>query len=154
VKLSLSLSEASRPAWLDEKLADTLRRIAESIEQTTSPVDVILVDDRYIKKINREFRGIDRTTDVISFSYLDDLENSPAEEDLAGEVFVSYETLEREASSQGLDVRHLFLRIGVHGLLHVVGYDHQSDSDSRKMEDEEKRLLRDEMSSSDVAALF
>lgn len=154
MKLSLSLSEASCPAWLDEELAGKLRRIAESIQDTTSPVDIILVDDRYIRRINREFRGSDQPTDVISFSYLDDIAAAPAQENLAGEVYVSYETVEKDATSQGLDVRHLFLRIGVHGLLHVIGYDHESEVDLRRMEDEERRLLSDEMSSTDVEALF
>ena len=154
MKLSLSPSGASLPAWLDDELADKLRRIAESLQETISPVDVIIVDDRYIQKINREFRGLDRPTDVISFSYLGDVEPNAADDSPVGEVYISHETLEREASSQGLDVRHLFLRIGVHGLLHVLGYDHHSDSDLRRMEAEEKRLLGDAMSPAEVEALF
>jgi probable rRNA maturation factor len=154
VKLSLSGSEASSPSWLDEQLAGKLQRIAGVLEYSDLPVDVVLVDDRYIQRINRDYRGLDRPTDVISFSYLDDMDASPAQDDLAGEIFVSYETLEREANSKGLDVKNLFLRIGVHGLLHVLGFDHGSDADAERMEREERRLLRDEMTSSQVDELI
>jgi probable rRNA maturation factor len=154
VKLSLNLSEASNPTWLDQDLVAKLRRIAETLEQTYSPVDIILVDDHYIRKINREFRGVDRATDVISFSYMNDSNANPAGDDRAGEVYVSYETLEREANTQGIDVKNLFLRIGVHGLLHILGFRHKSALDAQRMEQEERRLLNDELALSEVDELF
>jgi probable rRNA maturation factor len=154
VKLSLSQSEASSPSWLDQELAGKLRRIAASIEDTDHPVDVILVDDNYIRGINRDFRGHDSPTDVISFSYINDIGSALAGDDLAGEIYVSYETLEREANSQAIAVKNLFLRIGVHGLLHVVGYDHDTEADTERMEQEERRLLGDEMTASEVDELF
>jgi probable rRNA maturation factor len=154
VKLSLSRSEASSPSWLDEQLAGTLQRIAGVLEHSDLSVDLVLVDDHYIQRINRDYRGLDCPTDVISFSYLDDMGSNSAPDDVAGEIFVSFETLEREANSKGLDVKNLFLRIGVHGLLHVLGFDHGSDADAEQMEREERRLLRGEMASSQVDELI
>ena len=154
MKLSLSLSEASSPLWLDEDLTGKLRRIAESLTRYQSPIDVIVVNDKYIRKINRDFRDLDRPTDVISFSYVSDIGSTPAQGDVAGEIYVSYETVEREANSQGIEVKNLFLRTSVHGLLHVLGYDHQSDVDTQRMEREERRLLGDEMTSSEIDELY
>ncbi len=154
MKLSLSRSEANSPSWLDEQLAGKLQRIAGLLKHSDLPVDVVLVDDRYIQRINRDYRGVDCPTDVISFSYLDDMGSNPAQDDPAGEVFVSYETLEREANSKGIDVKNLFLRIGVHGLLHVLGFDHGSDADAERMEREERRLLRGELTWSQVDELI
>jgi probable rRNA maturation factor len=154
VKLSLNRSEASSPSWLDQHLADKLQRIAGGLERSDLPVDVVLVDDRYIQRINRDYRGLDCPTDVISFSYLDDVGSDPEGEDVAGEIFVSYETLEREACSKGIDVRDLFLRIGVHGMLHVLGFDHDSDSEAERMEREERRLLCAVMPESQVDRLI
>jgi probable rRNA maturation factor len=154
VKLSLSRSEASSPSWLDEQLANKLQRIAGVLERSDLPVDIVLVDDRYIQRINRDYRGLDCPTDVISFSYLDDVGSNPAGDDVAGEIFVSFETLEREANSKGIDVRDLFLRIGVHGMLHVLGFDHDSDSDAERMEREERRLLSGVMTASQVDELI
>ena len=154
MKLSLSLSEASAPDWLDTEITEKLQRIAATIVDPSSPVDVIVVGDEYIQKINREYRGYDRPTDVISFSYMDDDESTPEKDDLAGEVYVSYQTLEREAKSQGIDIGHLFLRIGAHGLLHILGFDHKTDADAVRMETEERRLLSSEMTKSDIDKLF
>jgi len=140
--------------WLDKELSAKLRRIAAALVQSHFPVNVILVDDDYIQKLNRDFRGLDRPTDVISFSYIDDVEMVPAGESPVGEVYVSYETLEREAELKGIEVKNLFLRTGVHGLLHVVGYEHQTDGEARRMEREERRLLLDEMSPSEVDQLL
>ncbi len=154
MKLSLNLSEDNSPFWLDTEVTSKLQRIAGSLDELLSPVDVILVDDRYIQKINRDFRGFDRATDVISFSYLSDVESHRAEDDVAGEIYVSYETLEREASVQGVDVKNLFLRIGVHGMLHILGFEHESDVDAEQMETEERRLLSSEMTASELDELF
>ncbi len=154
MKLSLSRSEASSPSWLDEQLSDKLQQIAATLGQPDLPVDVVLVDDDYIQQINRDYRGLDCPTDVISFSYMDDMGSEPARDDVAGEIFVSYETLEREANSKGIDVKNLFLRIGLHGLLHVLGFDHQSDADAERMECEERRLLCGVMASSQVDELI
>lgn len=154
MKLSLSRSEASSPSWLDEQLADKLQQIAGTLGQPDLPVDVVLVDDGYIQRINRDYRGLDCPTDVISFSYMDDMGSEPARDDVAGEIFVSYETIEREANSKGIDVKNLFLRIGLHGLLHVLGFDHQSDADAERMECEERRLLCGVMASSQVDELI
>ena len=154
MNLSLSLSEASNPSWLDDDLTGKLRRIAGSLDQLQSPVDVIVVDDRYIQKINRDFRGFDRATDVISFSYLNDDEPRAGDDDLAGEIYVSHETLEREANAQGVDVKNLFLRVGVHGMLHILGFEHDSDAGLERMENEERRLLSAEMTPLQLEALF
>lgn len=153
MKLSLSLSETRRPSWLDAEVEGKLCDIARSLE-SPSPVDLILVDDGYIRRINRDFRGLDRPTDVISFAYAGEADARLWKEDLGGEIYVSHETVEREASAMGVGVGNLFLRTGVHGLLHVLGYDHQSDSDAARMEGEEKRLLGRAMTSPEIDELF
>jgi probable rRNA maturation factor len=153
VKLSLSRSEADDSGWPDPQLTERLTNIAASLEPEQSRVDVILVDDDYIRTINRDYRGHDRPTDVISFSYINDNETAP-HDDLAGEIYVSYETLARDAHARDLNRDHLFLRLGVHGLLHVLGYKHGSDGQTRRMEEEERRLLTGCLSAAEVEALF
>ncbi len=127
--------------------------MARPIEPVDRSVELILVDDARIREINREFRGKDSATDVISFSYLDDA--GPATEvDLAGEIYVSHETLEKEARGLGIDSADLFLRITVHGLLHVVGYDHEEEADAQRMESREKEVLTPHLSAATLDALF
>ena len=140
MNLSLSQSDQVPLDWLDEDTIRVLREIAAGIDPADRHIDLVVVDDRYIQQINRDFRGKDRPTDVISFSYLGD-DTPGASEDAVGEIYVSHETLAREADEIGVGVRPLFLRLGVHGLLHVVGFDHEDETDAVAMEREERDLL-------------
>jgi len=153
VNLSLSLSDSARPAWLDARTRDVLAAIAAGFAPPERLVGLIVVDDAEIRAINREFRAVDAATDVLSFSYLEDA-TPPVTDDPVGEVYVSFETLEREANDLGVDVRHLFLRVGVHGLLHVLGHDHEADGDAEEMERAERAALAGFLEAGDVDRLF
>jgi probable rRNA maturation factor len=145
--------------WLDPDVARKLQKIAAGLGRPQDAIDLIVVDDEFIQDINLRYRGQDRPTDVISFSYGEEGAHppsgeAPADDDLAGEVYVSYETLEKEAKAQGIEPENLFLRIGVHGLLHILGYDHDKDAEARRMEGEERRLLLQLLSPAEVSELF
>jgi probable rRNA maturation factor len=157
VKLSLSRHDrcaGKRIPWLDRATIERLRRAAADLGPEDALVDVVIVDDAYIRDLNRDYRGIDRPTDVISFSYTGDEHPPGPSDDVAGEVYVSYETLDDDARSKGIAPEHLFLRLGVHGLLHVLGHDHTTRAESSRMESEEKRLLMDYLDPSEVEQLF
>lgn len=154
MKLSLTRHErcaGKKIPWLDRSTIAALRRTAASLGPEDAAVDVVIVDDVFIRELNRKYRGDDRPTDVISFAY-SDAANTP--DDVVGEVYVSYETVGEDARSQGIAPEHLFLRIGVHGLLHVLGYDHEARGDTARMESEEKRILLDYLDPSEVEQLF
>jgi probable rRNA maturation factor len=131
-----------------------LRKIAAALGQNGDTIEFIIVDDDFIREINREYRGLDRPTDVISFAYTDSSTAALDSADAAGEVYVSYETVMKDAGDSGVEPGALFLRIGVHGLLHVVGYDHETRDDARRMELEEKRLLLEHLNPAEVEELF
>ncbi len=153
--LSLNRSDHADLPWLNEEVVESIRRAGESMEPHAVTINVIVVDDPYIRDINREFRSIDRPTDVISFSYLN--EDDPAarsEDDVAGEVYLSYQTIEKEAKRLGVDPGSMFLRVGVHGLLHVVGFDHEDNEDAAAMERVEKSILSGVLAPSELEALF
>lgn len=152
MKLSLSRSVDTAPPWIDNRVIGNLARIAEALGRTEKTLSVIVVDDDYIQKLNREYRGNDCPTDVLSFSYLDDTD--AADDNVIGEVYVSHETLDRDAGARGIDRGNLFMRTGIHGMLHVLGYRHETESEARRMESEERRLLGDHMTPSEVEELF
>ena len=150
-----------RIPWLDRRTVDRLERAARSVGPSGGGVDLVVVDDAYIRELNRSYRGIDRPTDVLSFSYPGD--GAPPDGPTAdadgptgggGEVYVSHETVERNARADGLPPEHLFLRVGVHGFLHVLGYDHETSGDARRMETEEKRILLEHLTPTEVEELF
>jgi len=101
-----------------------VRRIIKE-EGLKGKVDVSLVDDDEIKKLNRKFRKKDRPTDVLAFSYDGDK--------LLGDVIISRETARRNARRFGVPLGSEMKRLVVHGVLHVLGYDH-----GRKMSHAEK----------------
>jgi len=94
-------------------------------EGWTGGIDVSLVDDPTIRQLNKRYRKKDRATDVLSFGY--------GAEGLLGEVIISEETARRQARVYGAPYREELQRLVVHGVLHVLGYDH-----GRKMSRAEK----------------
>jgi probable rRNA maturation factor len=152
VKLSLSRSDDVPLDWL-AGVTDTLAQICRSLDPDGVGVNLVVVDDDFIRDINARFRGQDKPTDVISFSYLNDDDRTDGDE-LVGEVYVSHETVAREASELGVDVAHLFVRMGVHGLLHVLGHEHDSSDGARRMERQERRILDVHLGADASAALF
>jgi probable rRNA maturation factor len=96
-------------------------------------VDVSVVDDRAIHQLNRERLDHDWPTDVISFLYADD--------PIAGELIVSADTAERVAAEYGWDPAAELAMYVVHGTLHLLGYDDQTDEERSAMQQEENRIL-------------
>lgn len=158
MRLSLSRHErsAKQAPWLDRRTARRLKDAALAMDPADADVDVVVVDDAFMRELNRDHRGVDRPTDVLSFSYLDDVGHGAAPRGwgTAGEVYVSWETVEARAREEGIRPEHLFLRVGVHGLLHVIGYDHETRPQAGEMESEEKRFLMQHLTASEVEELF
>lgn len=107
-------------------------------------LSVSLIDNKLIKEINSQYRNIDRETDVISFAFIDSLENGKEllnKEGILnlGEIYISLE----KAKQQAEEYQHSFNRemcfLFVHGLLHLLGYDHMNEDDEKimfKLQDE------------------
>lgn len=91
-----------------------------------------LVDDVIIRKLNKDHRGKDEATDVVSLSYLD-ADEFPGQQDVAGEIFISYETAERQARENYMDILDELKFLFVHGILHILGYKHKSEKDFQTM---------------------
>ena len=97
--------------------------------------DVTIVDNKTIHKINREFRNVDRPTDVISFAFLDDknekeLKGGPIN---LGEIIISFEKAEEQANEYGHSLKREMVFLFVHGMLHLLGYDHMTEADEKEM---------------------
>ena len=105
-------------------------------------ISVLLVRDEEMQMINRERRGMDRTTDVLSFPVA---ETIPHPYRVLGEVVISIDKMEVQAEEIGHSVRDEFLRLLVHGILHLNGYDHEIGQKEeilmQKMEDEILEIL-------------
>ncbi|CAM5774050.1 rRNA maturation RNase YbeY [Bosea minatitlanensis] len=95
-------------------------------------LSLLLTDDRRIRIVNRDWRGFDKATNVLSFPAAppERIAASP----LLGDIVVAYETLAREAEAEGKSVPDHFRHLVVHGLLHLLGEDHETEAEARRME--------------------
>ncbi len=129
------------PAGLGE-LAE--RAILEALRQSgarvvgAAEVSVLLTDDLSQRALNRDWRGIDRSTNVLSFPQLEPFSRLSG---LVGDISLARETLEREAAEQGTAFRDHFAHLVVHGFLHLLGYDHIEDAGALQMESLETQIL-------------
>ena len=108
-------------------------------------VSVSLVNDEVIHVLNKDYRGIDRPTDVLSFA-LDEAEE-PAETGgpdvhVLGDIIISAETAVRQGKEYGHGLNRELVYLGVHSLLHLLGYDHMNQADKAKMREEEEKALQ------------
>lgn len=107
---------------------------------------VVLTDDSEIHSLNRDYRGMDKPTNVLSFANLD---SDSADEELTqdgmpfflGDVIIAWETMQREALEQHKEFLAHLRHMMVHGTLHLLGYDHIADEDAAKMEGLEIKIL-------------
>ena len=97
-------------------------------------VSCVLVDDERIHEINREYRHIDRSTDVISFAMEDNdqfyVEGMPR---TLGDIFISVDHAKKQAEEYGHSLRREMCFLFTHGILHLLGYDHMTDEQEKKM---------------------
>ena len=98
-----------------------------------SEVSIVLVDDKEIKKINHEYRNINKPTNVLSFELGDD--------ELLGDIYISLDTVEKQAKQENISVEHHTAHMVVHGVLHLLGYDHINDDEAVVMENKETKIL-------------
>jgi len=101
---------------------------------------ILLADDATLRRLNRDYRGQDRPTNVLAFP-AEDAAGGRCGPLLLGDVAISLETLQREAAAQGKTPAHHLSHLTVHGVLHLLGYDHAAAADAARMEALETRIL-------------
>jgi probable rRNA maturation factor len=111
-------------------------------------MSLVLADDALVRTLNRDYRDKDKPTNVLSFALLDgsdDTDDVLARDEgmpiLIGDVILAFETVQREAREQGKSVEDHLTHLVIHGVLHLLGYDHLSDPDADRMERLETSIL-------------
>ncbi len=117
----------------------------EIMEQTeTSEVSVLLTDDQEIRHLNRHYRDIDAPTDVLAFSQIEEQGNFFVPEEsleyLLGDIVISLETAQRQAIHFNHSLEEEMTILLIHGLLHLLGFDHMNVEEAKKMQSLEKKL--------------
>jgi len=121
--------------WASETLA------FESCQRGPSELAIKIVSESEIRELNHRYRQMDKTTNVLSFP-MGDLPAAALEEvDLLGDIAICAQVVKEEAHAQGKSLEAHFAHMIVHGVLHLIGYDHIEDQDAEEMERLEVRLL-------------
>jgi probable rRNA maturation factor len=121
-------------AAIDACVAETGVSAPEGLE-----VSLLLADDARLRTLNANWRGLDRPTNVLSFPASSRERLSGAR--FLGDIAIAYETVVREAEAAGEATVDYYRRLIVHGFLHLIGYDHQTDEEAERMEGLERRIF-------------
>ena len=132
------------PLWDGQPLAENTVRnsvlaAAAALSTAGGEVSIVLTDDSAIRSLNRNWRGIDKPTNVLSFPVSGPDTGEGAR--LFGDIVIAFETLERECSDENRDFLHHLAHLAVHGFLHLNGYDHQTDAKAEAMERLESKIM-------------
>jgi probable rRNA maturation factor len=146
VKLDIQIA----PDFVAQIDDDRLRQLVETVLRAeglsgTVELSLTLTDDAEVQRLNREFRGVDAPTDVLSFPLLspEDSPFVPPPDGILhlGDVVVSYPRAVAQAAEYGHSVRRELGYLTVHGVLHLLGYDHESAADKKRMRAREEAIL-------------
>ena len=145
--MNTTISFEPETLTIDEKIFSELLRAADVVGEIygveNCELSITLTDDKNIHALNKKFRGVDRATDVLSFAFResDEPEIIGAGFEILGDVIISLERAKVQAEEFG----HTFLReiifLEVHGLLHLLGYDHMQDDERQEMEAEQRFIM-------------
>ncbi len=127
-----------------DKVHEILLFAMEKEKLVNTSFDIIIVDNDYIHNLNKNYRNIDRETDVITFALEDDEQViNGSDERILGDIYISLE----KAKSQAIEYGHSFLRelsfLAVHGFYHLLGYDHMNEEEEKVMFAKQEEVLRE-----------
>lgn len=133
----------------DEKLESKFKIVKKVLKKglkilgiSKCEFNVIIVNNDFIHDLNKNYRGIDRETDVISFALFDDKTFNP-EERVLGDIYISIDKVYEQANEYGhSNIRELCF-LAVHGMLHLLGYDHMEKSDEEVMFNLQDKILEE-----------
>lgn len=113
-----------------------LQLAIDYLELKNPELSVVFVSPQLIKKFNQQYRHKNKATDVLSFDYTHNKKDK-----LEGEIVICYRLAAKQARQYGYSVKDEIIKLIIHSLLHIMGYDHQTDSQARRMEKLEDKII-------------
>ncbi len=141
LNIEISTNSDGWPPTLEARAEEAVRAaLAHSKAKVAgaSELSIVLTDDAEQRELNRDWRGIDKSTNVLSFPQIEPF--GPVS-GILGDIILARETLEREAAEMGVSLEDHFTHLVVHGFLHILGYDHMDDDEALVMESLETQIL-------------
>lgn len=123
------------------ELEDYIKYVVKELDIENAVFNIIFIDNKEIRKINREYRNVDRETDVISFALEDNMDVVYEDFRLLGDIYISYEKAIEQAELYNHSVKREVFFLATHGILHLLGYDHMEEEDEKVMFGKQNELL-------------
>ena len=146
--MDVILSNSSAELQFDETLSATVEKAAAKVGELygleAAEVSVTLTNNEYIHKLNKQYRNIDRPTDVLSFALNEGEEPEVVDGpdiNMLGDIIISVERAVEQAAEYGHSVEREMAFLTVHGMLHLLGYDHMEEADRMEMRQEEDYVM-------------
>lgn len=141
--MTVSLRNKQKKETIDTgRLRRSLKRLLKELQRENDEVNVIFVDDEQIQSINREYLDRDRPTNVISFAMTEGV-GGALHPEILGDIVISAETAARDAATGDLTLMEEMEFLLIHGLLHLIGYNHEkcSQKEVERMQKKERELF-------------
>ena len=136
---------------IEDEAWDTLPGLSRLAEEAASAalagrgvngaVTLLFTSDDEMQALNKQWRGKDKPTNVLSFPAAGGMPVPAGEDPPLGDIALAFQTVAREAAEQGKSLAHHTSHLIVHGMLHLLGYDHEEDGEAEEMENEERVIL-------------
>tara|TARA_B100000378_G_C17860734_1_gene348518 strand:+ start:126 stop:596 length:471 start_codon:yes stop_codon:yes gene_type:complete len=124
------------------KIKQQIGKVMSSLDCNEHEISILFVGDQGIRDLNRQFRGMDRPTDVLSFPQLLEGEPEIPGAPVLGDVAISLETASHQSEDHGLSLGEELTLLLIHGILHLLGYDHEiSDREEERMRKKTRELF-------------
>ena len=124
------------------KIKQQIGRVLSSLDCNECEISILFVGDQGIRDLNQRFRGVDRSTDVLSFPQLSEGITEISGTLILGDVAISLETALRQTKKHGLSLEEELTLLLIHGILHLLGYDHEiSDHEEERMRKKTRELF-------------
>ena len=123
------------------ELEDYIKYVVKELDIENAIFNIIFIDNKEIREINREYRNVDRETEVISCALEDNMDVVYEDFRLLGDIYISYEKSIEQAELYNHSVRREVFFLATHGILHLLGYDHMEEDDEKVMFGKQNELL-------------
>ncbi|MFW5979776.1 MAG: rRNA maturation RNase YbeY [Halanaerobiales bacterium] len=120
--------------WTKSIFNKIAAKIAENEGYEKGKISVALVDNQFIKKLNKKYRNLDESTDVLSF---------PMDKFIWGDIIISVEQAKKQSEAYGHSLQREIGFLFTHGVLHLLGYDHKKKKEKKEMRNKEKEILNE-----------
>lgn len=142
VKIVYLESDDTYSETFTEALSEIINGMLDTYDLSGGEVSVIIGDNKLLQNLNRQYRNKDAATDVLSFSYLDSQDqHTPFEEVSIGDIYISIEKARENSEEAGHSLKKETALLIIHGMLHLMGFNHDDDAEAEQMQNIEQKLL-------------